>query len=90
MRELTADLIHGRVVSMTDVLSKSAESALATFRHHDGLARLNARKAEAAMDLFLSLLSQDGDGVGVSRVPNCVVVWRRWLAENFLCAPSRE
>lgn len=36
------------------------------------------------MDLFLSLVSRSGRGTGVSptRIPNCVAVWRNWLAEN--------
>lgn len=69
---------------MPTALTKSAEDALALFRHHDALAIANRTKANAALGQFLDIISYDDAGatVRLDRAPKCVRVWTRWLAEN--------
>lgn len=68
---------------MPTALTKSAEDALATFRHHDALAIANRQKANAALERFLSIISYGTDTAApLTSVPQCVKVWTRWLVDN--------
>jgi hypothetical protein len=71
--------------AMTSALTKAAEDALATFRHHDALAIANRKKANAALGRFLDIISYGADGTSsgpLSNVPSCVRIWTRWLVDN--------
>jgi hypothetical protein len=68
---------------MPTALTKAAEEALATFRHHDALAIANRQKANAALERFLDIVSYGTISATPSpNVPTCVRVWTRWLADN--------
>lgn len=71
---------------MPTALTKSAEDALALFRHHDALAIANRKMANAALSNFLDAVTAGGTFTGSSettgRVPKCVTVWTSWLAEH--------
>lgn len=82
---LTQALPSGTVALMT-ALSAAAETALATFRNEDALAIAHRRKANVALDRFLTIINHGESTASIATptndAPRCVQVWTKWLQDN--------